>query len=92
MGNNPHKSYIEHVRNLPCCVGGEGHVDPHHLKAIGMGRNRVNLMWEHFTVIPLSRSKHTEIEQIGVAAFEEKYQIDVYKFALHTLAKWIHEN
>ncbi len=81
--------YKDHVRTLPCLISGRGGVDPHHLKAVGMGRKRALPKWEDYTLVPLEHRYHAELEQIGVTKFEEKYYINLYKEALIILSRWI---
>ena len=86
------KDYKDHVRKLPCLIGGQGSCDIHHLSAVGLGRRRSLPKWEDFTIIPLNRRLHSELHQIGIAQFEKKYKINLYKEALLILARWIFEN
>ena len=80
--------YIDYVRKLPCLIEGEA-ADPHHLKAVGAGRKREIPKWEDYTVIPLQRKFHVELEQIGLKKFELKYDINLYGEALNIVAHWI---
>lgn len=82
------KEYLDHVRKLPCLISGKA-ADPHHLKAVGAGRKRSTSKLEDYMIIPLFRQYHTEVEQIGLAKFEEKYKINLYECALLILTKWI---
>ena len=84
-GLTDYKKYIE---TLPCLISG-GVTEGHHLVSIGMGRDRKLSRWEDYTRIPLSREYHSELHQIGLAQFEKKYQVNLYKEALIILAKWI---
>jgi hypothetical protein len=61
----------------------------HHLKAVGMGRNRKISRWEDLTAVPLCRAHHTEIHKIGRIAFEKKYNISLYEVLAVSLAKRI---
>ncbi len=72
--------HVKCVREMRCLVcGRQG--EPHHLKPIGMGRNRKREMPEHYTAIPLCRKHHIEIETIGVEQFNLKHRIDVWREA-----------
>ena len=76
--------HLEKVRKMHCLVCGlQG--EPHHLKAIGMGRNRKREMLEHYTAIPLCRDHHIEIESIGVERFNSLHRIDVWREAFRIL-------
>lgn len=60
------KKHLALIRKLPCCVTGKsGPNDPHHLKEglqheRGIGRKATD-RW----AVPLSRTKHEEVERIG---------------------------
>ena len=64
---------------------------PHHLKAVGSGRNRKEPMMEHFTLAPdLCGKHHSEYHNIGERKFIEKYG-NVWKYALLELAGYLFE-
>jgi len=78
------KEHLEKVRKMRCLVcGRQG--EPHHLKAIGMGRKRKREMPEHYTAIPLCHNHHIEIETIGVERFNSLHRIDVWREAFRIL-------
>jgi len=83
--------YLESRKLEQClicpCLG-----DRHHLKTLGMGRNRDKSMKEHFTVVNLCREHHSELHQIGEKKFSEKYNINLWKYALLNLANWLFAN
>jgi len=81
-------TYSDYIKTLPCLICGKNDVDPHHLKAVGTGRRRELSKWEDYTIIPLYRQYHSELHQIGLTKFEDKYKIDLFKEALFILAKW----
>lgn len=60
------KAHLAMIRQLPCCVGGTGRVDPHHIKSgpakaeRGAGMRSTD-QW----AVPLSREKHDELERLG---------------------------
>tara|TARA_R100000152_G_scaffold18399_1_gene10193 strand:+ start:7389 stop:7703 length:315 start_codon:yes stop_codon:yes gene_type:complete len=68
--------YLDYVRNYRYCIVCLKNtlVEPHHLKAIGMGNNRKKELIQHYTAIPVCRDCHTEYHAKG-----EKYQADKYK-------------
>ena len=72
--------HLAKVRKMPCLVCGH-EASPHHLKTVGLGRNRKRELIEHKTVIPLCTIHHTEIHQIGIRRFNEKYNIDCWREA-----------
>ena len=82
------KEYLDFVRSKPCCVSGEGPVDVHHLIAQGWRQAKRN----DFTCVPLTRLKHSEVEQIGARKFEKKYNIDLWKEAAFLLMEFFGEN
>lgn len=57
-----------------CVVCGRK-ADLHHCEAVGMGRNRDEIIHEGMVVLPLCREHHTEAHQIGQKTFEDKYHI-----------------
>ena len=80
--------YLKYIRKQPCIISGR-EAEPHHLKAIGMGRNRKRQLPEHYTAIPLARNYHAEVHQIGERAFELKYKINLWKTAYKLLIDWL---
>ena len=82
--------YLAKIRKLPCCVC-VNKAEPHHLKAVGMGRNRAFERMEHFTVIPLCRMHHSEIHSLGVNNFEEMHRVDPWKVSAILLAERLWE-
>ncbi len=65
-------NYISWLRGMPCIVchrPGE----PHHLKAVGLGRNRKKDIAEHWTAVPLCRQHHDEYHTWGRQTWTEVY-------------------
>ena len=81
--------YIDFIRAKKCCVSGNHVADPHHLHAIGMGANRTKPNSRHFTCVPLSREMHTELHQIGIKNFENKYNIDLWQEAYYLFISFL---
>ena len=50
--------------------------DLHHVSAIGMGRDRTEIIHEGLEVMPLCREHHTEIHTIGRDSFMMKYHLN----------------
>lgn len=50
--------------------------DLHHLDAVGMGRDRTEIIHEGLEVLPLCREHHTEIHTIGRDSFLAKYHLN----------------
>jgi len=83
--------YLDFVREQYCCVCGSPG-EPHHLKAVGLGRNRKKPMKEHYTVIPVCRIHHSEYHSMGYTDWAKKHQINPWRVANLLLAEWIFEN
>jgi len=79
-------NYLEKIRRIPCLIC-RSEAEPHHLKAIGMGRDRKKDLIEHLTAIPLCRKHHTEIHTLGQKTFEEKHKINLWKQNFFILMK-----
>lgn len=50
--------------------------DLHHVDAVGMGRDRTEIIHEGLEVLPLCREHHTEMHTIGKADFFQLYHIN----------------
>lgn len=61
--------------NKKCPVCG-AKADLHHIDAVGMGRDRDEIIHEGMEVMPLCREHHTEIHTIGKADFFKKYHLE----------------
>ncbi|MFQ5445057.1 MAG: putative HNHc nuclease [Nitrospinales bacterium] len=72
--------YLDYIRSLPCAYCGQP-AEPHHLKAVGMGRNRKRPMKEHLTTIPVCRQHHNEAHA-GLL-------VGPWKVAMLLLVNWI---
>ena len=57
-----------------CCICGR-HADLHHIDAVGMGRDRSEIIHEGLEAISLCREHHTEAHTIGKTAFFEKWHL-----------------
>tara|TARA_R110000824_G_scaffold13459_2_gene58600 strand:- start:3105 stop:3377 length:273 start_codon:yes stop_codon:yes gene_type:complete len=80
---------LQYIKEQPCCVSGTNDADAHHLEAVGMGQNRKKANQKHFTSIPLSRTLHTEVHQIGLNKFQIKYNVQLWQEAYYYFAKWL---
>lgn len=75
-------SYVDDVEDYvyactaakKCCVCG-AKADIHHVSAVGMGRNRKEIIHEGMKVLPLCRAHHGEIHQMGKAEFLKRYHL-----------------
>lgn len=61
--------------NKRCCICGRPS-DLHHVDAVGMGRDRTEIIHEGMEVLPLCRTHHNEYHTAGHQSFMEKYHID----------------
>lgn len=62
------------VIHKKCPVCGR-RADLHHIDAVGMGRDRDEIIHEGLEVMSLCREHHTEIHTIGKAAFLDRYHL-----------------
>lgn len=75
------EEYLEYLRGGGCDVCTR-RGEPHHLDTRGSGGS-------DYTCVLLCRKHHTEIGQIGMNAFQEKYNINCYKTALRHLRHYL---
>lgn len=69
-----------------CVVCGR-HAELHHIDAVGMGRDRKEIIHEGMEAISICRDHHIEAETIGNEAFFEKYHLDGWIVLDKTLCK-----
>jgi len=82
------KEYLAWVRKRPCVICFE-RAEPHHMLAIGMGRNRKRTMVEHLLTLALCRTHHIEFDHLNVSGMNEKHQVDLWKMvALQEAEFW----
>ena len=60
--------------NKVCCISRKK-AELHHLDAVGMGRNRKEIIHLGMEVIPLSAELHREVHTIGKKSFCDKYHV-----------------
>lgn len=60
--------------NKKCAVCGKP-TDLHHVDAVGMGRDRDEILHLGMRALPLCRQHHQECHQIGQKTFEERYHL-----------------
>lgn len=58
-----------------CVICGK-RADLHHVKFLGMGANRDEVIHEGLEVLPLCRSHHTELHNIGTDSFMTKWKLN----------------
>lgn len=61
--------------NKKCPICGKK-ADLHHVKALGMGMDRTEVIHEGLEVISLCREHHTEVHTIGKSEFFKKYHLE----------------
>lgn len=61
--------------NKKCPICGKK-ADLHHVEALGMGRDRTEIIHEGLEVLPLCREHHTEVHTIGKAEFFKRYHLN----------------
>jgi len=61
--------------NKKCPVCGK-RADLHHIDAVGMGRDRTEIIHEGMEVLPLCREHHMEIHSMGKSGFFKKYHLE----------------
>ena len=65
--------YVYHcLINKKCCICGKK-ADLHHVDAVGMGRDRTEIVHLGMRALPLCREHHTEAHTRGDKAFVELY-------------------
>jgi len=62
------------LMNKACCICGRP-ADLHHVDAIGVGRNRLQVLQIGMPVLPLCRIHHSESHSIGQDSFLAKYHV-----------------
>lgn len=81
--NRPMLEYVDDIDdyvyacliNKKCPICGK-RADLHHVKALGAGANRDEVIHEGLEVMPLCREHHTEVHRIGKTDFFKKYHFD----------------
>lgn len=75
------------LKNKKCCLTGKK-CELHHVDAVGMGRDRRDIIHTGMRVLPLARKLHTEAHTIGQKSFEEKYHIFGIKLSPELCKIW----
>lgn len=81
--NRPMLEYVDDIDdyvyacliNKKCPICGK-RADLHHVKALGAGANRDEVIHEGLEVMPLCREHHTEVHRIGKTDFFKMYHLD----------------
>lgn len=69
------EDYVYACTNHKKCPVCGRRAELHHLNAVGMGRDRAEIIHEGLEVLPLCREHHTEIHTIGRDSFLKKYHL-----------------
>ena len=87
------KDYLDYIRQQPhCCFCyTKGLVEPHHIKTIGMGRNRKKPLREHWSAVPVCRPCHTEYHKIGEETYQARHHINAYEIVYYYVSKYLNE-
>ena len=83
--------YLKKIRKDNCCICGSK-AEPHHMKEIGMGRNRQLERAEHFTALAMCRGHHSELHTIGLISFQVKYNINLWREVAYQLVEVLWES
>ena len=81
--------FLDYVREQNCTLHRHEPAEPHHLDAVGSGRNRKQEMIEHLSGVPLCRICHMELHTIGIKTFEDRHGINLWRWQSILLARWI---
>ena len=85
------EDYLSFIREQPYCsfCYTKGPVEPHHIKQIGMGRNRKKPLIEHYSAVPVCRICHSEYHSLGMKIYSIKHQVNVFEIAHYYLTKYL---
>lgn len=80
------RKFLDFIKSKSCLGLGVhiGPIDPHHLIAVGWRQAKRN----DFTVVPLCRKHHGEVEQVGVSKFEATHNVDLWRENSMLLIEW----
>ena len=73
----PRYVYMAEVHKR-CAVCGKK-AEVHHIDAVGMGRNRKEIIHLGMRILPLCRTHHIEVHRIGKKDFLDKYLLEPVK-------------
>lgn len=83
--------YLGFIRAKKCLCCNKPGV-PHHVEAVGMGRNRSKPREEHYATIPLCYKHHNELHTIGITRWLKKHEFTldgIYKTMFKFLQEFI---
>ena len=83
--------YLDFIRKQRYCIVclKTTPIEPHHLKAVGMGGNRKKEIEQHYTAIPVCRKCHREYHDKGEKYQAEKYNMNHWKECVKILQKYL---
>jgi hypothetical protein len=83
--------YIRYIRECLCIVC-DAPAEPHHLKRVGMGRDRKKKLREHLSAISLCHEHHMQLHNIGEMKFTNKYRIDLWRCSHRLLISFLEQS
>lgn len=85
--------YLDFIRKQRYCIVclKTTKIEPHHLKAVGMGNNRKKQLEQHYTAIPVCRKCHREYHDKGEKFQAEKYVMNHWKENAKLLSNYLIE-
>tara|TARA_Y100001938_G_C8044404_1_gene408008 strand:+ start:478 stop:768 length:291 start_codon:yes stop_codon:yes gene_type:complete len=86
------KDFIKFVKTFSCGLCATVPVDAHHLDSVGMGGNRMEVIIEDYSCVPLCRVHHQEWHQIGDREFLKKYNLNLWKLNYQMNKLWRKQN
>lgn len=84
-------SYLDYIRSYRYCIVclKNEPIEPHHLKAVGMGNDRKKEIVQHYTAIPVCRRCHNEYHNKGEKFQAEKYVMNHWKENTKLLSEFL---
>ena len=73
------KDFIKFIKTFSCGLCATVPVDAHHLDSVGMGGNRMEVIIEDYSCVPLCREHHQEWHQIGDTEFLRLNYVNLWK-------------
>ena len=86
-------NYLDFIRKQKyCCTCLKNvKIEPSHIEAIGMGRNRKLELLEHYTAIPQCRMCHSEYHALGLNQYQKKHHINLYQVCLYYVTSYLYK-
>lgn len=89
--------YLEYLDTFEFCFCGAEKTCKMHLVHVGMGANRKDKHWEHFTALPACNRCHDLYDgrlgkESGAEAVLEKTGVNLVEYSLKLLINWLPKN